>query len=113
MFNENVYILSVILTLPPRPDQMGPSHFIHFLPGFFPWRNGPKENNHLYLVSIVIMSGSVPPLSLHRHDSFLNTDENIGNKIFEVTQPVKYFDCVMQSCLFISLSARRGNFLIK
>jgi len=85
MFDEKVYILSVILTQPPRPDQMDARHLlIQFLPGFFPWRNGPKGNNHLHLVSISIDSGSVPPLSMRRHDSFLSTKENIGKRNFEV-----------------------------
>jgi hypothetical protein len=66
------------------------------------------KGSHFQLVSILIMSGSVPPLSMRRHDSFLNTNENTGKKKFEVTQPVKYFECVRHSYSFISLSARQG-----
>lgn len=97
------------MTLPPCPDQMDPRHIlIQILTGFFPWRNDPKGKNHLHLVSLLNMSGSLPPLSMRLHDSFLNTNGNTGKKNFEVTQPVKYFECLMQSCLFISLSAGRG-----
>lgn len=86
MFNEEVHILSVILNLPPCPDQMDSRHLlVQFLPGFFSWRNGPKGNSHLQLVPILIMSGSVPPLFMRRHDSFLNTNENTGKRKFEVT----------------------------
>jgi len=56
------------------------------------------------------MSGSVPPLSMRRHDSFLNTNENIGKRKFNVTQPVKYVECLTQA-RFLLVYQQDGEFI--